>query len=61
MIIGAVIGMNDDTRASVPSGFCRTPNEMKNDTRMTMVRGAVEDCSSSWRGTIAPAQANAPA
>jgi hypothetical protein len=53
--------MNEEMRATVPSGSSSTTKEMKNEIRIAMVSGVIEDCSSSWRGTIAPAHANRPA
>ena len=60
-MIGALNGMNDVTWASVPSGSSSTMNETKNEIRISIVSGVIDDCSSSWRGTSAPAQANRPA
>ena len=61
IVIGALNGMNEVTWASVPSGLSSTAKETKNEIRMIIVSGVIEDCSSSWRGTSAPAQANRPA
>ena len=61
IVIGAVIGMKAVTWASVPSGFSSTAKATKNETRMISVSGVIVDWSSSWRGTSAPAQANAQA
>ena len=61
IVIGALNGMNDVTWASVPSGSSSTAKETKNEIRISIVSGVIEDCSSSWRGTSAPAQANRPA
>ena len=61
IVIGAQKGMNDVTRASVPSGLSSTAKARKNEIRIIIVSGVIEACSSSWRGTSAPAQANRPA
>ncbi len=60
-MIGALNGMYAVTWASVPSGSSSTMNETKNEIRISIVSGVIVDCSSSWRGTSAPAQANRPA
>src|ERR687896_2737970 len=61
IVTGAVIGMKAVTWASVPSGASSTANATKNATRIVSVSGVIDDCSSSWRGTSAPAHANAQA
>src|SRR5918999_1932795 len=61
IVTGAVIGMNAVTWASAPSGASSTANATKNATRIVSVSGVIDDWSSSWRGTSAPAQANAQA
>ena len=58
---GAVIGMKAVMCAIVPSGFSRVANERKKATRIMIESGVIVDCSSSWRGTSAPAHANAHA
>ena len=49
------------TWASTPSGSSLTAKPAKNETRIAIVSGVVELCSSSWRGTSAPAAAYAAA
>ena len=61
IVIGAAKGMNETTVASVPSGSSSTAKEMKKETSSVRVSGVSTDCSSSWRGTSAPAHANAEA
>ena len=61
IVSGAVIGMKAVTCASVPSGSLLTAKDTKNAMRIVIVSGVIDDCSSSWRGTSAPAQANAQA
>ena len=61
IVIGANGGMNETTRASVPSGSSSTANETKNPTISTIVSGEITDCRSSWRDTSAAAQPNAAA
>src|SRR5215207_5470058 len=43
IVIGALKGMNDVTRASVPSGLSSTANARKNETRISIVSGVIED------------------
>src|ERR687890_1742830 len=57
--IGADGGTNDSARASEEPGSSSAPKLRKNDARMRIVSGAVTDWISSWRGTSAPATANA--
>src|SRR5215212_1662022 len=57
--IGAEGGTNDSTRASDELGSSSAPKLRKNDARIRIVSGAVTDWISSWRGTSAPATANA--
>ena len=61
IVIGAVVGMNAQTCASVPSGSPLTAKPANSEIRISIVSGVVELCSSSWRGTSAPATANAAA
>ena len=60
-VIGAVNGMNAVTWASVPSGSELTAKATNSETMIVSVSGIVEACSSSRRGTSAPAHANAQA
>src|SRR3954471_22546438 len=59
MTIGAENGSSDSTRAMDEPGSSSAPKLRKNDARMRIVSGAVTDWISSWRGTSAPANANA--
>jgi hypothetical protein len=59
IVIGAVVGMNAVTCASVPSGSELTAKAMNSEIRISIVSGVLDACSSSWRGTSAPAHANA--
>src|SRR5918996_2903045 len=61
IVTGAVIGMKAVTWAIVPSGSLSTAKATKKATRIVRVSGVIVDWSSSWRGTSAPAQANAQA
>ena len=61
IVTGAVVGMNAQTCASAPSGFPCTAKPRNSEIRISNVSGVVVLCSSSWRGTIAPATANAAA
>ena len=49
------------TWASVPSGSELTAKATNSETMIVSVSGVVEACSSSRRGTSAPAHANAQA
>ena len=60
-VSGAVIGMNAETCASVPSGAALAPKATNIETRITSTSGVVADWSSSRRGTSEPAHANAHA
>jgi hypothetical protein len=61
IVTGAVIGMNVVTWASVPPGSSSTANPTSGEITIVSVSGVVVACSSSSRGTSAPATANADA
>src|ERR671932_2171602 len=59
--IGAEGGTNDRILARLESGSSSAPKLRKNDATIRTVSGAVTAWTSSWRGTSAPATANAQA